>query len=208
MAHTPNSEPLDETMKKFLTLSQKYDGPGKIQITEIGYSTFPMGWGVREVDHARYLVRTLAMLHSVPEVDQVFWYSLRDETEIPVRGRSKTSISFPQHGFGLFRDKAGLYAPKPAAVAMAIYNRQTAGAVFGPVQRIGNGVCRVDVNEPDGSRRCSILWTVQNPVELSVKGRGARVVDIMGRSAPVADRLTVSQDAVYLYGDPAICDTP
>lgn len=201
IAHNADSEPLDETMKKFAVLSRSYDGPEKIQVTEMGYPVFRMGWGVSEVEHARYMVRTLAMLHSVPEVDQVYWYSLRDETEIPLRGNAPTSISFAQHGYGLFRDRESLFAPKPAAVAMAVYVRQTAGAEFGPLQRLDNDVFRVDVSEPGGRDRCSILWTLKDPVEVQVSGKELRVIDLMGRGRSLGEgKLTVSQDAVYLSG--------
>lgn len=201
IAHTPESEPLDETMKKFLALSRQYDGPGKIQITEIGYPVFRMGWGVNEAEHARYMVRTLAILHSLPEIGEVYWYSLRDEKEIPLRGNAPTSISFAQHGYGLFRDKASLYAPKPAAVALAVYIRQTAGAEFGSLQRLGDGVFQVDVKNTDGSSRCSIFWTLKDPVDIGVRGAGLFVMDFMGRSKPLAGGvMTVSQDVLYLSG--------
>jgi hypothetical protein len=202
IAHTPESEPVDETMKKFAALSKQYGGPGKIQITEIGYPVFRMGWGVNEVEQARYMVRTLALLHSIPEVDDVYWYALCDELDIPLRGNAPTSISFAQHGYGLFRDKRYSYAPKPAAVAMATYARLTAGGVFGPVQRPGNGVFRLDVSEPDGTFRCAMLWTVKGEAELSVQGDRLKAVTLTGRSHPVTDgQLTVSQDVIYLIGD-------
>lgn len=203
ITHRPGCEPLDETMKKYLAISRENGGPNKIQITEMGYPVFKMGWGVNEVEHARYMVRTLAILHSIPEVDDVYWYALRDELEIPLRGNAPTSISFAQHGYGLFRDKRYSYAPKPAAVAMATYVQQTAGGTFGPMQRLGDGVFRVDVSEPDGSRRCALLWTLKDEAVLSVTGRNLKVMDLMGRSKPVRNgRVDVSQDPVYLLGDP------
>lgn len=202
IAHNPQTEPVDETMKKFAALSRKYEGPDKIQITEIGYPVFRMGWGVSETEHARLMVRTLAMLHSVPEVGEVYWYALRDEFEVPLRGNAPTSISFAQHGYGLFRDKSCSYAPKPAAVAMAVYVRQTAGAEFGTVQRLDNEVFRLDVSEPGGKPRCSMLWTLRNPVQFRVEGTNLKATDLMGRNVPVKDgALTVSQDVLYLRGN-------
>lgn len=200
IVHNRNSEPLDETLKKIVALAKKYNAPTKIQLTEIGYPTFMLGWGVDEVEQTRYLVRTLAMLQGCPEVDQVYWYELRDEFYLPIPVRMQAPMSYSQLFFGIFRDERYGYAPKPSAVAMAVYARQTAGAVLGPVIR-ENGIHRVDVREPGGAVRSSILWTAGDAKTIAVSGGRLEAVDLMGRQKDVGGgQLTVSQDAVYLKG--------
>jgi len=199
VTHRPNAEPLDQTARDLLELSNRYGGPDRIDVTEVGYPTFRPYWGVSETEQARYLTRTLAMLHSVPQVHRVYWYSLRDQHEIPLRGVAKDTYSFGQHYYGVFRTEAFNYAPKPAAVALATYTRMTADAEYGTLERLPDEVYRVRVTNRDGSARCTIWWTTGDPVRVTPDHRPVAYTDNMGRSHTTeAATLTITQDPIYV----------
>ncbi|MEM6331874.1 MAG: hypothetical protein AAF823_00860 [Planctomycetota bacterium] len=200
--HRPGAEAVDRTMRELLELSARYDGPGRIEITEVGYPTFRAYWGASETELAQYLPRTLALLHSVPEVNRVYWYCLRDSDEITMRGKALDTYSFSQHHFGVFRAPTYNYAPKAAAVALATYVRMTTEASYGEVERLADGVHRLDVTETDGTPRNTMMWTTGSPVELSVGSPGVRYVDVMGRTHTSDDgRVTLSRDVVYVLSE-------
>jgi len=203
VAHRPNAEPVDQTVRELLERSARYGGPARVDITEVGYPAFRPYWGVSETELARYVPRTLAMLHSVPEVHRVYWYNLRDMDEVPLRGVAQDRYSFAQHYYGVFRAETYNYAPKSAAVALATYTRMTADADYAELERLPNDVYRVNVMNRDGSPRCAILWTTGDPVDFPVQSSDARYVDIMGRTHSINDgRVTLSQDVVYLKANP------
>jgi len=203
VAHRPGAEPVDMSVRWLLELSARYGGPARVDITEVGYPAFRPYWGVSETELARYVPRTLAMLHSVPEVHRVYWYNLRDMDEVPIYGAARDTYSFAQHGFGMFRAETFNYAPKSAAVAMATYTRMTADADYAELERLPDDVYRVNVSNRDGSPRCVILWTTGEPVDFSIDADAETYVDIMGRTHPIRDRrVTLSQDVIYLELNP------
>ncbi|MFG0248188.1 MAG: hypothetical protein ACF8OB_04820 [Phycisphaeraceae bacterium JB051] len=202
IAHRQGTEPVDQTMLNLLSQSKQFGGPDRIQITEIGYPTFRLSWGVNDKQQAQYIVRTLAMLHSVPQVDQVYWYSLRDEDELPLPPTRPDSLDYSQHHFGIFRAESYNYAPKPAVAALATYVRQTVDATFSPVKRLDNGIHRVDIKNADGKLRCVLLWTVDQSVDVNITGKNLSITDIVGTQSKLkGTTLTVTPDMQYLSGD-------
>lgn len=200
--HRPGAEPVDLTMKEMLKLSAEHNGPARIDVTEVGYPTFRAYWGVSETELAQYLPRTLAMLHSVPEVNRVYWYCLRDSDEISLRGRAQDTYSFSQHHFGVFRAATYNYAPKAAGVALATYVRMTTQAIFGEVERLPDDVYRVAVTEKDGTPRSTLYWTTGEPRAMRVGSPGVRYTDVMGRTHTSDNgRVTVSRDVVYVLNE-------
>jgi hypothetical protein len=201
IAHKSDSEPLDQTMIELLSLSRQYGGPARINVTEIGYPTFRLDWGVTDKEQAQFMVRTLAMLHSIKQVDQVYWYSLRDEDELPLPKDCPTSLDYSQHHYGIFAAETFNYAPKPAVAAMATYVQQTAGCTYGSIKRLEQGVHQLDVYDNAGQFKCMLLWTVDQAVTVNVSGQNLSVVNIDGNKHKVdGNSLTISPDVQYLYG--------
>jgi polysaccharide biosynthesis protein PslG len=118
-----------------------------VYVTEMGWPTNQGTHGVSERDAAKYLVRFMVLARSRPWIEGVWWYDLIDDG---------TSISNPQHRFGLVRSDV---TPKPAfEVARRIAPLVTAG---GSVSAFRIGARHYLATGTDGSGRWAMAWTLE-----------------------------------------------
>ncbi|MFG0248928.1 MAG: hypothetical protein ACF8OB_08580 [Phycisphaeraceae bacterium JB051] len=191
--------PMDQRILEMSQLSQSYGGPENVLISELGYPTHRLTNGVSLAEQARYTIRCMAMLHALKQVDCVYWYSLRDETEIKLRGHFKQGVDYSQRYFGLFYSKEFGYQPKPAAVALAMYARLTSGCTFEPIQRLEQDIYRVPVTQPDG-KTFSIYWTTSfDPRSKTLPKQPGRICNLMGTDLPATQQITITVDPMYVF---------
>jgi hypothetical protein len=197
---TPDSgNAMDQRILEMSQLSKQYGGPENVLISELGYPTHRLTNGVSLAEQARYTIRCMAMFHALKQVDCVFWYSLRDETEVKLRGHFKQGVDYSQRYFGLFHSTEFCYQPKPAAVALAIYSRLTSGCTFAPIQRLENHIYRVPITQPDG-KTFSIYWTTFfDPQHMTLPKRPAKMLNLMGTQIPSAQTISITIDPIYVF---------
>ena len=95
----------------------------KAWITEIGWPTHRTSTGSDEHAQACHAVRAVAILQSTGIVEKVFWYDFKDD------GLNRDDN---ESNFGVVRHHVYNCAPKPAAVALAVFLRLTHGAPLRP----------------------------------------------------------------------------
>ncbi len=99
----------------YKTMTANGDGAKSIWVTEIGWSTTSVLYGVTEAVQADYLTKAMAKLRSYPYVGAAFWYNFRNTWW------SKDDPLSLNANYGLLRTD---FSPKPAYAAF----RTAAGA--------------------------------------------------------------------------------
>ena len=190
--------PLDVVLGELSQTDRQNGGGGRMMITEAGYSTHVLPWGVSERECARQDVRLTALALATPNLDRVYLYSLREENELPIPPRFRTSDQFPQHHYGLFSSKDQGYAPKETAVAIATLARQLIGAGKLTLDRPAKGVYRVSISDLAG-RPMRSLWWCDAGISAGVRRQGASARDLLGMPIDAAT-VPLSPDPVYVDG--------
>ena len=163
--------------------------PKKAWVTEIGWPTQADSRGVLERSQARYIVRTYALLQSTGFVERVYWYDYKDDG---------TNRMYNEDNFGIVRHQVFNYAPKPAMVALSVFNRATAGATAVKLLRNENRHA-VLYTLPDGSE-CLIAWMSSGREDATVSGTVSSVKNIMGLPISSDRSVRLTEDIVYIYG--------
>lgn len=154
-------------------------------ITEVGWPTHAGERGVDFLHQARCLVRMTLMSLTVPTVEKVIWYDLKDDG---------TDLNYNEHNFGLVHHDSTGWAPKPAFVALGVLARALAGRGVREWSLEG-GLWRVPLEGAGG--RLTVVWAEEGEVEVPVPD-GARVMDMFGRPMAVEGSVGVGWDPVYI----------
>lgn len=162
---------------------------GRAWITEIGYPTHRGHAGSSPAAQARLAVRTVALLQSLPEVEKVFWYAFKDD------GLTR---EYNEHNFGVVHHERFNCAPKPAAVALAVFIARTAGARVTGREREGD-VWAVGYERPNGESLV-VAWSAQGTSAPAWEGEVRAVTDLMGRPLAVSSAPQLTGHPVYLSG--------
>jgi hypothetical protein len=186
---SPEESDLVGEIERVSEMSVAEGGPRKIWLTEIGWPTHLDSRGVDERTQARYFVRTMALLASTGVVEKMHWYDFKDD------GLDR---SYNENNFGIVLYQAFNYAPKPAAAAAAVFSRATAGARPLELWQQG-GSCAVYYELPDG-RRLAVAWQPEGRADVQLTGQNVQAVDLMGNPLPPSDRLTLTEDPMYVVG--------
>lgn len=186
---TPEESRLVEEIEKVAALARKHRAPRGIRVTEIGWPTHTGPRGVDRRTQARYAVRTLALLQATGTVEKVHWYDFKDDG---------TDRTYNEANFGIVRHQTYNCAPKPAAVAVSVFARMTAGASLARARSEGH--CRaVCYRRPDG-RDLAVAWTTGRPRPVTVGGTIATVTDMMGAAVKTGDRVELTGSPLYITG--------
>ncbi|MFW6161413.1 MAG: glycosyl hydrolase, partial [Planctomycetota bacterium] len=186
---TPEATDLVGEIRAVAELARRHDARDRIWVTEIGWPTHVGVRGVDERTQARLIVRTLALLQATGVVQKVHWYDFKND------GLNR---EYNEHNFGVVWHQAFNYAPKPAAVALAVFARMTAGGEAPRLWRDGDP--RVVLYRlPDG-RDLAIAWTTEGVRSLSLTGKGLEGYDLQGNPLPQPLRPTATSDPTYFIG--------
>ena len=186
---SPEETDLVGEIRKVAAMAESLGAPPRIWVTEIGWPTHTGPRGVGERTQARYIVRTMALLAATGVVEKVHWYDLKND------GLTR---SYNEHNFGVVWHQRFNCAPKPAALALSVFARATAGA---EPQRLWEqaGCLAAFLKRPDGTR-LAVAWKPDGQAWASASGSGLEVTDIMGNRLPDAAPLRLGPDPVYLAG--------
>jgi hypothetical protein len=186
---TPEESGLSAELCRIAERTAAAGAPRRQWITEIGWPTHSTAGGVDEPTQAQLLVRSLALMQGSGAVDRIYLYDFKNDGAKP---------DYNEHNFGVVLHQEFNCAPKPAAVAVAVYARLTAG---GKVlqQGEGEGAHAVLFGLPAGGQLL-LLWTTGATASLDVAGSLDGQTDLMGRASPASRRVTVSANPVYLRG--------
>ncbi|MBI3921583.1 MAG: hypothetical protein HY318_09220 [Armatimonadetes bacterium] len=187
--NSPEETDLVGEIQRVAKLARQYDAPTRLWVTEIGWPTQLEPLGVGEQTQARYAVRSLALLQSTGAVEKAFWYDLKND------GLRRDYI---EHNCGLVWHEDFNCAPKPAAIALAIFARATAGARPQRLWRQSDGYA-VFYRQPDGSDLI-VAWTTSAQRRAVVKGKGVGASDLMGNQLPARHSIRLGEDPVYIEG--------
>lgn len=186
---TPEESGLLAEMQRVADAVAAAGVPRRLWATEIGWPTHATTSGVEESEQARLLVRALSLMQASGAVEKIHLYDFKNDGTQP---------DYNEHNFGVVLHQSYHCAPKPAAVAVAVYARLTAGAA---VQARGeaDGLWGVRFRRPDG-QDVLVLWTTRPEAEVEVSGDLDRHLDLMGRETPATSRIRVSPNPIYLTG--------
>jgi hypothetical protein len=187
---SPEQTDLVGEIKRVREMSAAHGGPSKVWVTEIGWPTQRDARGVDGRRQARYLVRTMALLHSTSVVEKVHWYDFKDDG---------TDRDYNEHNFGVVGHQTYNYAPKPAAVAASVFARMTADATPNEFQS-DKGVYSVPYQKRNGDELV-VVWTVAAESRVRLEGKNLRSWDIMGNLQETAMNMTVSSSPIYVVGN-------
>jgi len=186
---TPEETDLVGEITRVADLARKLGAPSSIWVTEIGWPTHEGPRGVDEAVQARMAVRTLALLHGTKTVAKVYWYDFKDD------GLRR---DYNEHNFGIVHHQACNYAPKPAAIAMAVFARLTAG--LPPPELVQTSdAWMARYHRPNGDELV-IVWRPEAAALVRVSGRGIRVQNLMGADIDFNGRLRIGPDPLYVSG--------
>ena len=161
----------------------------KVWITEIGWPTHRTSTGTDEHFQACHAVRSVAILQSTGIVEKVFWYDFKDD------GLNRDDN---ESNFGVVRHHVYNCAPKPAAVALAVFLRLTHGDRCGPLWHEGNAYA-VPYRLSDGQERL-VAWALTPGTPIRVSGSHADVCDLMGNRRDTKEPVLLGPEPVYLTG--------
>jgi hypothetical protein len=185
----PEASDLAGEARKVLDRAAECGAPRRAWITEIGYPTHRGRGGVDQRAQARLAVRTAAILQATPGVEKAYWYDFKDD------GLAR---EYNEHNFGVVLHQQFECAPKPAAVALSVFARLTAGAKPGAIQRHGSGHA-IPYRRPDGTD-VVVLWAADGKAACAVTGRDLRTIDLMGRETAGAASIEAGESPVYVVG--------
>jgi len=182
---SPEKSDLVGEIRRVIDMAVSNGAPPRLWVTEIGWPTHSGGRGVDERTQARYIVRTMALLQSIPEVKRAYWYDLMDD------GLQR---EYNEHNFGVIRHKSYNCAPKPGIAALSVFARLTAPGDPKGLRVTGE---RHDVRyaRGDGSG-LAVVWLTSGEEILKVPRDGVTVRDCMGNVIHGTVRL--SEDPVYV----------
>lgn len=159
----------------------------RVWASEVGWPTQHDGRGVDLTTQARYTARALAIMWGAG-AERVFWYDFKDDGLDPL---------YNENNFGLVLHEKRNWAPKPAMVAFAAFNRRTASAT-GPRILRKDAVWLVGGRLADG-RDLLIAWSETPGTAWAAAGTVERSWDLFG--APLGTMPAVVGPApVYLVG--------
>lgn len=185
----PEESGLVEEIGKVAALARKHNAPRGIWVTEIGWPTHTGPRGVDRRTQARYAVRTLALLQATGTVKKVHWYDFKDDG---------TDRTYNEANFGIVRHQTYNFAPKPAAVAVSVFARMTAGASPRSARREGS--CHAVCYRRPGGRDMAVAWTTGRPQTVTVGGTVEAVTDLMGAAVQAGTRLELTGSPLYITG--------
>ena len=161
----------------------------KAWVTEIGWATHRGSTGSDEHAQACHAVRALAMLQSTGIVEKVFWYDLKDD------GLNR---DYNEDNFGVLHHQSYNCAPKPAAVALAVFLRLTHGGVCGPLWQEGKAYA-LPYRLP-GGEQLLVAWALAAGTPVRVSGELAEVRDLMGNPRDRCEPHLLGLEPIYLSG--------
>ena len=186
---TPEETDLVGEVRKVADMARAADATDRVWVTEIGWPTHTGPRGVDERTQARMIVRTMALLQSTDVVHKVHWYDFKND------GLKR---EYNEHNFGIVWHQTFNCAPKPAAVALAIFARATAGAR--PVRLQQDSDTYAAFYElPDG-RQLAVAWHTDGTRAVTVTGRQGKPVSSMGHTMDPDAAGTLTTDPIYLTG--------
>jgi len=186
---SPEESDLVGEVEKVADLAREHGASVRLWITEIGWPTHVGKRGVDERTQARYAVRTMALLAGTGFVDKVHWYDFKNDGMD--RGHNEDN-------FGIVWHQDYNWAPKPAAVALSVFARETAGAEPKSLWQVGNArVARFQ--RPDGTDLI-VAWAAPGAASVTVDGEEVTVRDTMGVPTRLKDRLDLGPDPLYVTG--------
>ena len=160
-----------------------------IWLTEIGWPTQTDPRGVTELTEARYLVRCFVLLQSTGQVDRVYWYDFKDD------GLKRT---YNENNFGIIHHQTYALAPKPAAVAMSVFGRLTAGAKFVELT-VKDEAYSARYALPDG-QELLIAWSTGADHSAKLTGRDVKRYALMGQALAADAPVALTESAQYVIG--------
>ncbi len=190
---TPEATDLAGEIQHVAQLAKDCGTTERVWITEIGWPTHVGPRGVDETTQARMFVRSLAQLWGTGKVDRVYWYDFKND------GHQR---DYNENNFGVVWHQDYNWAPKPAAVAAAVFARLTAGGTRPRAWQEGEAHgLRLDL---PGDWKVLVAWSAGEPVPVRIQGTKT-VHDLMGNMLPSATEATLTADPVYLLGrEPAL----
>lgn len=161
--------------------------PEQVWSTEVGWPTHRAGNGVTMADQARIAARTLALLWSAGST-RLYWYDFQDDGLDP---------AYNENNFGLVLNARREWAPKPAAVAFAAFNRRTAGATAPHLVRQGDAWLAC-ARLADG-RDLVIAWSTTAGIAWKPAATPDAIWDMFGAPLPSLPA-TLNPEIVYMIG--------
>ncbi len=187
-ARSPESSDLVGEIRRIAAANAELGLRAPIWLTEIGWPThLDFSRGVDEFTQARYIVRTMALLQSTGLVDRVYWYDLKDDGLKP---------EYNEHNFGVIRHQDYALAPKPAAVALSVFARLTAGATLVAMESKGDAHL-VRYSTADG-QDLLVAWSTGEDIAVTVTGQDLRRIGLMG--APLDGPVVLTESPQYILG--------
>lgn len=186
-----------EQVDEIIDLSKSYEGPEKVYITEIGYPTHRLDWGISDKALAQYMVKTIGYMLTTKGVEQVDWYNLYNEDEMGARGNYEKPEEDPQLHFGLFNGSEFNFAVKPVAMAFRIFSKMTYGLKGITQYDNGEGFCKLTFAD-DQQNELNILWDNEGEQEIQVSKADQIVYDLMGNEIPNEGTILLSKEPVYV----------
>jgi hypothetical protein len=186
---TPEESGLVEELRRIADRTAAAGAPRRMWITEIGWPTHTTVGGVDEPAQAQLLVRALALMQGSGAVDKAFLYDFKNDGAKP---------DYNEHNFGVVLHQDFNCAPKPAAVAVALFARLTAGCE--PVRLLaGADVYGALYRTPAGGELL-VAWTTRPAASVDLSGEPDRQIDLMGRTTAALRALKLTPDPVYITG--------
>jgi hypothetical protein len=161
--------------------------PKRCWVSEIGWNTALTSIGVDRATQASYVVRSLALLQSIPGIEGIVWYDFLDDGD---------DDGNDQHRYGLAHSLTHRVAPKPGIVAFATHLRLTAGATPRGCFRDAAGVWSARYARTDGGQ-VMVLWREGGSSILTLPGQVQKIDDVVG--TPVAAGQTITVDALPVF---------
>lgn len=186
----PESSELVGEVRRIAKQAVGAGAPPSIWVTEIGYPTHAGQTGSDERSQAALSVRTAALLQAMGGIEKVYWYDFKDD------GLTR---EYNEHNFGVVLHQEYHCAPKPAAVALSVFARQTAGAKLLNWDASG-GTNLLAYQLPNG-KKLLVAWSASKPVRLEIGGKIELMVDLIGAAKPVASRVAIDANAIYVIGN-------
>mgnify|MGYP006284895873 FL=1 len=183
-----------EQVEDIVDISLNMGGPGKVYVTEIGYSGHLLNWGMTDYLQAVNLVKTLGLLLSTNVVEQVDWYNLYDMNELGVNNMKPEE--YAQYHFGLFNGEKHGFAVKPAAMAFRFFASITAGLEEGEHHDNGEGFFELTFKGNNG-KVLTIAWDEYHQSSVRPDPQ-AKVFDMMGNPVKYNRSLILGREPVYI----------
>jgi len=185
-----------EQVLDIVDISKKYNGPEKVYITEIGYSTHLLNWGISEYMQAENVVKTIGILLSSNVVEQVDWYNLYNMLgDQPTRTYTR-SEEYSQYNFCMFNGEKYNFAIKPSAMAFRFFAKITNGFSWGEQFEDGNGLVRLSMLV-ENDTKLNILWNDKSQTDYEVLD-GYKAYDLMGNPIENNGRIKLGREPIYL----------